>query len=98
MPGQVELVAALVDDGEYMIANVGDSRGYVLSADGIRQITHDHSFAAEAERHGRPIAEEMAIRYKDALTRSIGTEENVDVGPPPTTHTLGISRTSSAVM
>jgi len=80
------LVAALVDDGEYMVANVGDSRGYVLSADGIRQITHDHSFAAEAERHGQPIAEEMAIRYKDALTRSIGTEEFVDVdvfGPFP---------------
>jgi protein phosphatase len=80
------LVAALVDDGEYMVANVGDSRGYVLSAEGIRQITHDHSFAAEAERHGQPIAEEMAIRYKDALTRSIGTEDAVDVdvfGPFP---------------
>lgn len=80
------LVAALVDDGEYMIANVGDSRGYVLSGGGIRQVTHDHSFAAEAERHGQPIAEEMAIRYKDALTRSIGTEEYVDVdvfGPFP---------------
>jgi serine/threonine protein phosphatase PrpC len=80
------LVAALVEDGEYMIANVGDSRGYVLSADGIRQVTHDHSFAAEAERHGQPIAEEMAIRYKDALTRSIGTEEFVQVdvfGPFP---------------
>ena len=74
------LVAALVEDGEYMIANVGDSRGYVLSADGIRQITHDHSFAAEAERHGQPIAEEMAIRYKDALTRSIGTQEYVEIG------------------
>ena len=80
------LVAALVEDGEYMIANVGDSRGYVLSADRIHQVTHDHSFAAEAERHGQPIAEEMAIRYKDALTRSIGTEEYVEVdvfGPFP---------------
>ncbi len=80
------LVAALVEDGEYMVANVGDSRGYVLSANGIRQITHDHSFAAEAERHGQPIAEEMAIRYKDALTRSIGTEGQVEIdvfGPFP---------------
>ena len=80
------LVAALVEDGEYMVANVGDSRGYVVSADGIRQITHDHSFAAEAARHGQPIAEEMAMRYKDALTRSIGTEGAVEVdvfGPFP---------------
>lgn len=80
------LVAALVDDGEFMVANVGDSRGYLVSADGIRQITHDHSFAAEAARHGQPIAEEMAMRYKDALTRSIGTEGSVEVdvfGPFP---------------
>lgn len=80
------LVAALVEDGEYMIANVGDSRGYVLSADTILQVTHDHSFAAEAERHGQPISEEMAIRYRDALTRSVGTEEYVEVdvfGPFP---------------
>lgn len=80
------LVAALIEDGEYMIANVGDSRGYLVSADGIRQITNDHSFAAEAARHGQPIAEEMAIRYKDALTRSIGTEGAVEVdvfGPFP---------------
>lgn len=80
------LVAALIEDGEFTIANVGDSRGYLLTSSGIRQITHDHSFAAEAERHGQPIAEEMAIRYKDALTRSIGTEEHVEVdvfGPFP---------------
>ena len=80
------MVAALVDDGEYTIANVGDSRGYVLSADGIRQISLDHSFAAEAARRGQPIAEEVALRYRDALTRSIGTEEHVEVdvfGPFP---------------
>jgi len=80
------LVAALVDDGEYMIANVGDSRGYLVSATGIRQITHDHSFAAEAERYGQSISPEMALRYRDALTRSVGTEEHVEVdvfGPFP---------------
>jgi len=80
------LVAALIDGEEYLVANVGDSRAYVLSGNGIRQLSLDHSFAAEAERHGQPIAEEMAIRYKDALTRSIGTEEQVEVdvfGPFP---------------
>ena len=80
------MVAALVGDGEYMVANVGDSRGYLLSAEGIRQISLDHSFAAEAERRGQPITEEMAMRYRDALTRSIGTEKDVEVdvfGPFP---------------
>ena len=42
------LVAALVEEGEYFIANVGDSRGYLISGDGIRQLTEDHSFVAEA--------------------------------------------------
>lgn len=80
------LVAALIEDGEYMIANVGDSRGYLLSGDGIRQITDDHSFVAEAMKRGQTEAEAMATPWKDALTRSIGTEEHVEVdvfGPFP---------------
>jgi len=80
------LVAALIEDGEYMIANVGDSRGYLLSGDGIRQLTADHSFVAEAMKRGQSEAEAMATPWKDALTRSIGTEESVEVdvfGPFP---------------
>jgi protein phosphatase len=42
------LVALLLDGDEYMTANVGDSRGYQVSSDGIRQLTEDHSFIAEA--------------------------------------------------
>jgi len=80
------LVAALIEDGEYMIANVGDSRGYLLSGEGIRQLTDDHSFVAEAMKRGQTEAEAMATPWKDALTRSIGTEESVEVdvfGPFP---------------
>ncbi len=80
------MVAALVDDGEYLIANVGDSRGYLLSSAGIRQLTEDHSFVAEAMKRGQSEAEAMATPWKDALTRSIGTEEEVEVdvfGPFP---------------
>lgn len=80
------LTAALVDDGEYMIANVGDSRGYLVSDAGIKQITEDHSFVAEAMKRGQSEAEAMDTPYKDALTRSIGTaaEVQVDVfGPFP---------------
>lgn len=80
------LVAALIEDGEIQLANVGDSRAYLLSDDGIRQLTDDHSFVAEAVKRGQSEEEAMATPWKDALTRSIGTEEMVDVdvfGPFP---------------
>lgn len=80
------LTAALVDDGEFMVANVGDSRGYLISDAGIRQLTEDHSFVAEAMKRGQSEAEAMNTPYRDALTRSIGTSADVEVdvfGPFP---------------
>ncbi|MEM7414042.1 MAG: protein phosphatase 2C domain-containing protein [Gemmatimonadota bacterium] len=80
------LVAALVEDGEYTVANVGDSRGYLLTGGAIRQLTEDHSFVAEAVKRGQTLEEAMATPWRDALTRSIGTEERVEIdvfGPFP---------------
>lgn len=80
------LVAALIEHGRVEWANVGDSRGYVISEDGIDQLTEDHSFVAEAVKRGQSESEAMAGPWKDALTRSIGTEEDVQVdtfGPMP---------------
>lgn len=80
------LVAAVVDGEEYSVANVGDSRGYLVSRDGIRRLTEDHSFVAEAMKRGQTEAEAMATPWKDALTRSIGTESEVEIdvfGPFP---------------
>lgn len=73
------LVAVVLDGDRYEVANVGDSRGYVLSADGIRQITRDHSYVAEAVDRGTPREEAEASKWKDALTRSIGTDAEVEV-------------------
>lgn len=73
------LVAALMDGDEVRLANVGDSRCYVVTAQGIRRLTVDHSFVAEAVKRGQPEAEAMAGPWKDALTRSIGTEAEVEV-------------------
>lgn len=82
-PGQkgmgTTLVAALVDDVGIHLANVGDSRGYLISQGGIERLTQDHSFVAEAVKRGQSEAEAMAGPWKDALTRSIGTEAEVDV-------------------
>jgi protein phosphatase len=73
------LVAILIDGSTYSVANVGDSRVYLVSADGIRRLTEDHSFVAEAMKRGQSEAEAMATPWKDALTRSIGTEADVEV-------------------
>lgn len=80
------LTAALIDDGEYFVANVGDSRGYLVTGAGIRQLTQDHSFVAEAVKRGQTRAEAEATPWRDALTRSIGTDGHVEVdvfGPFP---------------
>ena len=41
------LVVATIKDEMLRVANVGDSRLYVIGTDGIRQITRDHSLVEE---------------------------------------------------
>lgn len=80
------LVAALLDGDAFHVANVGDSRCYLVSAEGIRQLSRDHSFMAEALKRGQTEEEVLASQWKDALTRSVGTDEDVEVdvfGPFP---------------
>jgi protein phosphatase len=80
------LVAVLTDGEEFSVANVGDSRAYLISSEGIRRLTEDHSFVAEAIKRGQSEEEAMATPWRDALTRSIGTDAQVQVdvfGPYP---------------
>lgn len=80
------LVAVVVEGSEYSVANVGDSRCYLVSDAGIRQLTEDHSFVTEALKRGQTEEEAMASQWRDALTRSIGIDEEVKVdvfGPFP---------------
>lgn len=73
------LVAMLLDHGEYWIANVGDSRAYRLGLGRIEQLSTDHSFVAEAVRRGESEEDAKESYWKDALTRSIGVEEDTKV-------------------
>ncbi len=73
------LVAVLVDGDSYQVANVGDSRGYLISGSGIKRITQDHSFVAEAMKRGQSEEEATASQWRDALTRAIGTDAQVEV-------------------
>ncbi len=74
------LAIAVVHNGRLYVANVGDSRVYLLRGDDLRQITIDHTWANERHRYqGIPLEE--ALRHPNAhiLMRSLGREPKVKV-------------------
>ena len=73
------LVAAVVRNKKATIINVGDSRGYLVTDNGIKQITKDHSLVQMMIDRGE-LTQEKAKRYpgKNLITRAIGTEEQVE--------------------
>ncbi len=73
------VVAATIQDGEMYVANVGDSRLYVINQE-IKQITVDHSLVEEMVRMGG-IKREQARMHpdKNIITRAIGAEEDIEV-------------------
>lgn len=73
------IVLCTVAEGVLYIANIGDSRLYIIE-DTIRQITHDHSYSEEMFRKGQieKFSEEyLANRHK--LTRAVGIEKKVAI-------------------
>ena len=71
------LVAATILDGKLYVANIGDSRLYVINRD-IRQITRDHSLVAEMVRIGEVNEADARIHPdKNIITRAIGAGEDV---------------------
>jgi len=80
--GATAVVAAICNQQLY-IANVGDSRIYLIRRDEIKQITIDHSWGMEVYR-AKKLNFDEAMRHprKDELIRSVGydSEVNVDLG------------------
>ncbi len=74
------MVAAVVRDGTLTIANVGDSRAYLIREGKALQITNDHNIVGEMMRDGQ-ITENEALHsnVKNRLTRSLGGEIDVRV-------------------
>lgn len=73
------IVAAVIDGNTLYIANVGDSRLYLIDDDRIDQITLDHSLVAEMVRSGRISPEQMRNHpEKNIITRAVGGEESVE--------------------
>ncbi|MCQ2500339.1 MAG: Stp1/IreP family PP2C-type Ser/Thr phosphatase [Lachnospiraceae bacterium] len=73
------MVVATIVGGYAYIANVGDSRLYLVS-DELVQITQDHSLVAEMVRLGELTPEEARKHPdKNIITRAIGTSEEVRI-------------------
>ncbi|MCR4672481.1 MAG: Stp1/IreP family PP2C-type Ser/Thr phosphatase [Lachnospiraceae bacterium] len=71
-------IAAYIDSsGELYVANVGDSRAYLIG-DEINQVTEDHSYVAEMVRAGEITPEEARNHPdKNIITRAIGVGPEV---------------------
>lgn len=73
------VVAATITEDKLCVANVGDSRLYVINQE-IRQITVDHSLVEEMVRMGG-IKREQARSHpdKNIITRAIGAEDDLEI-------------------
>ncbi len=74
------LVMALCVGEKAIVANVGDSRAYRLMAEGIRQITVDHSLVERLVAAGQITrAEARHHPQKNVIYRVVGSRANLDV-------------------
>ena len=70
--------AAAIRDLELLVAHVGDCRAYLAQNGRLRQITADHSLAADYERCGRALPPEKKS-LANVLTRWLGTDLEVEI-------------------
>ena len=72
------LVAATIFQGRLVVANVGDSRLYIVN-EGIRQITRDHSYVEEMVRLGKVDKSQARVHPdKNIITRAIGATADIE--------------------
>ena len=73
------LTAAVLCEDRLMVAQVGDSRAYLVRGGTISQITEDHSWVAEQVRLGTMTLEEAQVSpFRNIITRSVGTAAAVE--------------------
>lgn len=74
------VVAAVVRGRELHVANVGDSRLYLIRGKTIERVTVDDSWVWEEVRKGRMTPEQARVHpQRDLLTRALGLESEVEV-------------------
>ncbi|WP_336786227.1 Stp1/IreP family PP2C-type Ser/Thr phosphatase [Paenibacillus sp. MMO-177] len=74
------IVAALYKEQQLIIGHIGDSRAYLITADGIAQLTEDHTLVNELVKSGQISLEEAAHHpRRNVITRAVGTDAQVEV-------------------
>lgn len=73
------VVAAVIIENRLYVANVGDSRLYIVNKE-IRQITRDHSFVEEMVQRGELSREDARMHpKKNIITRAVGAVPEIDI-------------------
>lgn len=74
------MVAAVLFNDEFLMANIGDSRGYLFRDGELHQLTEDHSLVNELVKRGE-ISAEQARRHpqKNIITRTLGISPDADI-------------------
>lgn len=75
-------VLLVCQDGNYRVANIGDSRCYVSKGVGttevvVTQLTKDHTAINKFRDEGKEITEEMLHKYKNMLSRCVGASKKI---------------------
>lgn len=73
-------IAAVLRGNMAYIANVGDSRAYLVRQGLVKQISQDHSWVAEQVRAGFLTEDQARIHaQRNVITRCLGTQPDVEV-------------------
>lgn len=82
------LTAAMLEGERLLIAQVGDSRAYLLHNGNLQQITRDHSLMADLIEAGQITPEEARVHpNRSVITRAIGS----DIHMRPDIYELNVS-------
>jgi protein phosphatase len=73
------IVAVAVEGNLFSIANLGDSRIYLIRKNNVRQLTNDHSLVMEQVRRGLMTLEEAEqSKMQNVIVRALGTDVVVE--------------------
>lgn len=73
------IVAAVIHENQLVVANVGDSRAYLVRQGRIRRLTEDHSWVVEQVKTGVLNPEDTLTHpQRHVVTRTLGGEPAVD--------------------
>ncbi len=83
--GTTMTAAALAGDRWAQLAQVGDSRAYLMpEREGLRQVTNDQTIVGELVRQGRLTPEEAAHHpQRSVVTRAVGLDPDLEGDTPP---------------